>query len=227
MAVKQNFRTAFNGFNRDDVVHYIEYLNNQHNAELAQLNSDMEQLRTQLEQMQAQSAEEDSCEEMLSQANEAYEKLNQHASQQADRIAQLEQELKAAKADVAKLNSYMSAADAENGQLRSALKQAQNTAAEAAARREQARTEDELKAYRRAERTERQARERAQQICNQANGVLADATVQVDKAAEDLGAVAEHVRAQIQQLQDAVSGSTQALQQAAATLRTITAEPEE
>ena len=101
MAVKQNFRTAFNGFNRDDVVHYIEYLNNQHNAELAQLNSDMEQLRTQLEQMQAQSAEEDSCEEMLNQANEAYEKLNQHAAEQAEHITRLEQELKAAKADVA------------------------------------------------------------------------------------------------------------------------------
>ena len=27
MASSQNFRTAFNGFNREDVVHYLEYIN--------------------------------------------------------------------------------------------------------------------------------------------------------------------------------------------------------
>jgi hypothetical protein len=36
MAAK-NFRSAFNGFNRQDVVHYIELLNNQHKAQIEQL----------------------------------------------------------------------------------------------------------------------------------------------------------------------------------------------
>ena len=36
------FRTAFRGFNREDVVHYIEYLNNQHNAVVEQLNNQLQ-----------------------------------------------------------------------------------------------------------------------------------------------------------------------------------------
>ena len=42
MAGIQNFRSALNGFNRQDVVHYIEYLNNQHNAQLEQLNTQLQ-----------------------------------------------------------------------------------------------------------------------------------------------------------------------------------------
>ena len=36
MAELQTFRSAFNGFNREDVVRYIEYLNTRHNDQLAQ-----------------------------------------------------------------------------------------------------------------------------------------------------------------------------------------------
>ena len=42
MAVSKNFRTALGGFNRQDVVRYIEYMNNQHSAELEQLNSQLQ-----------------------------------------------------------------------------------------------------------------------------------------------------------------------------------------
>lgn len=37
----QHFRSAFNGFNRQDVVHYIELLNHQHNAQIEQLNNQL------------------------------------------------------------------------------------------------------------------------------------------------------------------------------------------
>ncbi len=40
MAAK-NFRSAFNGFNRQDVVRYIELLNNQHKAQIEQLNNQL------------------------------------------------------------------------------------------------------------------------------------------------------------------------------------------
>ena len=43
---QQTFRTALNGFNRDDVVHYIEFLNAQHSAEVARLQSELEFLRS-------------------------------------------------------------------------------------------------------------------------------------------------------------------------------------
>ena len=43
MATPQRFRSAFNGFNRDDVVNYIEYLNNRYTAQLDQLNNQLKE----------------------------------------------------------------------------------------------------------------------------------------------------------------------------------------
>ena len=45
MAQSQNFRTAFNGFNREDVVHYLEYLNARHQSQIQQLTAEAEELR--------------------------------------------------------------------------------------------------------------------------------------------------------------------------------------
>ena len=39
MVPMQKFRTAFRGFHREDVVRYIEYMNNQHEAQINQLNN--------------------------------------------------------------------------------------------------------------------------------------------------------------------------------------------
>ena len=46
MSTLQHFRSAFNGFNRDDVVHYIEFMNNQHKQEVAQLQRQLEIAQT-------------------------------------------------------------------------------------------------------------------------------------------------------------------------------------
>ena len=54
MAELQNFRTAFNGFHRDDVVRYIEQLNAKHAAEVNQLNSDLQYLQEKLSAMEAE-----------------------------------------------------------------------------------------------------------------------------------------------------------------------------
>ena len=83
------------------------------------------------------------------------------------------------------------------------------------------RLDEELEAYRRAERTERYARERAEQLYRQANGALADATAKVDDAAQQVSQMTDRVMAQLAQLQDAVVGSKQALRDAAATMYTI------
>ena len=66
MAAPKNFRSSLHGFNRQDVVEYIEYLNNQHNAKIAQLNTQLQyakvaptdgELRAQLEAANARIAE--------------------------------------------------------------------------------------------------------------------------------------------------------------------------
>lgn len=45
MAATQRFRSAFNGFNREDVVNYIEYINNQFNAKLEQMQHQLDEAR--------------------------------------------------------------------------------------------------------------------------------------------------------------------------------------
>lgn len=58
MAAFQNFRSALNGFNREDVVHYIEFLNNKHTAQVNQLNTEIQTLRAELDALQSSSAQE-------------------------------------------------------------------------------------------------------------------------------------------------------------------------
>ena len=185
MATQMNFRSAFNGFNREDVVHYIEFLNSKHATDLNQLNAELEYLRSKQPEQAAPKAD-DTVEQQAARIRELF-----------DRCAALEQELEAAKAENARLAAQVQ----------------QDTA--------RSRQEDELEAYRRAERTERYARERADSLYRQANGALADATVKVDEAAQQFSQMTDSIVAQLSDLQNAVAGSKQALRDAAATLYSI------
>lgn len=157
MAGMQNFRSALGGFNREDVVSYIEYLNTQHKSQIAQLNT------------------------QLQNAQEALEKARA-VPQNEELLAQLE------------------AAQARCAELEAQLTGTGTTPVLSG---------DELEAYRRAERVERMAQERASQIYAKANAVLADATVKVEAASDGMKAVAAQVAEQLhtaeQQLQDAVT----------------------
>ena len=168
MAGVQNFRSALGGFNREDVVRYIEYLNHQHNSQIEQLNT---QLQT---------------------AREALAQANSTPADSSDLRAQLEQ------------------AQARCAELEAQLTQ-QDTAV--------APVGDELEAYRRAERAERLARSRAAQIYDQANAVLAEATLKIEAASDGMNTVAEQLAAQLQQ-------SQQALHEAVAAMYTIRPEEE-
>ena len=85
----------------------------------------------------------------------------------------------------------------------------------------------ELEAYRRAERTERVARERAEQIYHRVNGVLSDATVKVDEATSQIGGMSEEFLARLDALRAAVDSSRQALNDAAQTMYALRPETEE
>lgn len=209
MAEQKTFRTAFNGFNREDVVRYIEYLNSQHAAELNRLNSELAYLRNQFEQAPA--------------APEANAVDNEVVEQQAARIRELfdlnkaqEQQIAQLTAQLAEAQGQANAAVSEQARLNADLDQAlqqQNSY--------KSRVEEELEAYRRAERTERMARERAEQLYRQANAILADATTKVDDAAALLGKMSDKVMGELSELQGAVAGSKQALRDAAASMYTI------
>lgn len=160
MAETHRFRSALGGFNREDVVHYIEYLNTKHTTQVNQLTSEVEFLRQQLARAQAD------------------------VPQQTVQPQPVEPVI-------------------ENF------------------------TEAELEAYRRAERTERNARERAEQIYRQATATLADATALVDDAADRLGTMADSVKEQLAQLQGAIETSKASLKDAAAIMSTIRPESTE
>lgn len=181
MAELQTFRTAFNGFNREDVVRYIEYINTRHNDQVTQLNVEIEELRAQLSQAQSEPVKDEAMELRLEQAE--------------SRCAELEAELAEA-----------------NAMLEEALADRQTSQTTAA---------DELEAYRRAERAERMARDRAELLCNQANAALAEATTLVDHAASQLGDMANNIAAEMNAFRDAVIGTKSVLADAAAAMYAV------
>lgn len=221
MAANQNFRSAFNGFNREDVVHYIEYINAKHTEELNQLRSEIEFLQEKLNapdpeavQLLADTAAaRDEFKAQLEDAQSARESLEA-------RCAELEAERTNAIAptQVQELESKILDLQRE---LTAALEAKAAAEAARSVSSMQCRMEQELEAYRRAERTERIARERAEQVYRATNGVLADATARVDEAASKISEMSDQVMFQLNLLQNAVSGSKQALKDAAATMYAI------
>ena len=159
MAAPHAFRTAFRGFNREDVVRYIEYMNNQHKSQL-------EQART-----QAQPASQD---------------LQARLAAAEARCAELEAEL-------AKYQAQVPA----------------NC------------TEEELEAYRRAERAERLAADRAQYIYTQAHAVLADVTLHAEAASEQFAAISQQIGTQMDQYRQSVENTRQTFQEAVSALYSI------
>ena len=195
---EHKFRTALSGFNREDVVRYIDYINTKHASEVEQLNSEKQSLMEELEELRQQqdlasrvAQLEERCME-LEQLNMNAAEALEEANEKADRL-QEELELCAAQRDEAMVKQET----------------ARNVAAE------------ELEAYRRAERMERSAKERAGQLYRQATGTLAEATEHVDKAAEQFRLIAERVSGQIGELQGAIESSKNALLDAATTMYTI------
>lgn len=180
MASAQNFRAAFNGFNREDVVHYIEYLNSKHTGALNQLKSDNQTLTGELEALRSKPDMAEECAQLREENQELHAQVEELTAQIEELTKQLEE-----------AQQFTPLAD------------------------------EELEAYRRAEKAERTARERARQIYCQATGALADATTQVDDAAEHFKILSQRISEQLSELQATVDRSKNALQGAAATMYTI------
>lgn len=189
MAASQNFRSAFHGFNREDVVHYLEYLNAKHTNQINQLTAENEALRAQVDT------------------------LPELESQQL-LVASLEEKC-------AELTRLLEAAQARCEELEQAAAQKPVEDAPAQEPSLSPSASEELEAYRRAERIEREAKERAELVYFQANGVLTEATAKVDGISSDITEMADQVMTQLTQLQVAISSSKQALQDASSIMGTI------
>lgn len=142
MPAVQRFRSALGGFNRNDVVQYIEYLTNHYQSQIQQLTNQLEN---------AKAAPSDS---------------------------ELQAQLDAALARCAELEKKLA-----------------QTGSEAA----------ELEAYRRAEKTERLAKDRAQQIYEKAEEVATQISTAADQAAAQMQACEQAVQDAKGTLQETVN----------------------
>ena len=95
MAELQNFRSAFNGFNREDVVNYIAYLNNQHNSKINQLQNQLKAAQDELLALRSAPSVEDELNERiealqaeLQRKNEEISHLTEEAAVHAEDCAQ-------------------------------------------------------------------------------------------------------------------------------------------
>ena len=195
MAESYNFRSAIGGFNKEDVVRYMEFINNKHANHINQMKTDMAELESQLQQLRRR----EGLEEVLADLRQQYALVE---AERNDALAALESAQQAHDAEVAALKAQLAEVTARQLEVIN-------------------RNEEELEAYRRAEQTERQARQRAEQLCAQAQGILADAGVKADESAQRIGAMADQAAAQLSALQQAVISSKSALQEAALSLYAI------
>ena len=190
MSTPQSFRSALNGFNREDVVHYLEYLNTKHSNQVNQLTAENENLRQQVEAL----PDAESQRRPVASLEEKCAELTRQLEQSQSRCAELEQQLEQSHCAVPE--------------------QVQEPALSPSA-------SEELEAYRRAERIEREAKERAELVYFQANSVLTEASARVDGISSDITEMADKVMTQLTQLQVAVSSSKQALQDASSIMGAI------
>lgn len=186
-----NFRSSLHGFNRQDVANYLEYLNNRHAAQVNQLNTDLEALRR-----QAEAPAEDP----------------QRTALEA-RCRELEQQLEAARKE---RDEALAQREAAEQKLASARQDREDALLRSCGEKLEANRE--LEAYRRAERTERMARERAEQVYSETGTVLTQASNRIEAALRQMTGISQQVTGQLDTLQTAIASSRLALQDAAQTI---------
>ena len=196
MAAPQNFRSAFNGFNREDVVHYLEYINAKHTQLVNQLTSENQELRAAADKPVVEDQSE-----LVASLQAQVAELSAQLEEEKNRCAELTGKLEVLETRCQELESQ--------GEVAAPAETISVLATE------------ELEAYRRAERIEREARERSELVYFQANSVLTEASAKVDTIANDITDMADQVMRQLTQLQISVSSSKQALQDAASIMGTI------
>lgn len=212
MAAPQNFRSAFNGFNREDVVHYLEYINTKHKNQIDQLTAENQELRASAQRHPLVDQQE-IVEYLQNHSAELNEQLEAEKARNAELTAQLEEEKNRCAELTAQLEALQNPPTAPVQQDPAQESATAEVLSSLAA--------EELEAYRRAERIEREARERAELVYFQANGVLTEATAKVNGISADITDMADQVMMQLTQLQIAVSSSKQALQDASSIMSAI------
>ena len=138
MAQSGTFRKAFNGFHREDVVRYIEYITSHHQSELAQLRSENQALQEEIDHYKAlaeASVEAPAC--TPERESELLAQIEALTAQLAEAQAQLQAKPAAPSLADRELEAYRRAEQVERAAKARAeqlYKQANSTLAEATTR---------------------------------------------------------------------------------------------
>lgn len=183
MSDVSRFRSAINGFNRTDVVNYVESVSIEHQKQLRQLQNELAQLRTE---------------------NGA---LAEERDTLSRRNGELEAALSAAQTALAAEQEARKNAEDEALRLLEQLPEEAGTAADAANAPEVAESapDDELAAYRRAALTEQNAAARARRLQAHVTALCDNTRSRYQNTGEEISALSVDLTAGIERLQDALA----------------------
>lgn len=176
MADISKFRSALGGFNREDVVNYIESMSLEQQKQLRRLQEENEKLRS----------EKNALAELLAAANSDLSTLREQDAALSEQVELLAQQA----AELA-------------GQVKAESEKAPEETSEAAEPVDY--TSLELEAYRRAEQTERNAAVRADKIYRQLTALCEHARERYSDAGDEIAALSEDLTANLGRLQETLA----------------------
>ena len=203
------FRNALHGFNRDDVVSYIDSTAKQHEAELRQAQEKNLRLQRQLDeanQIIASLRASEDVQQELDAAKERISRLLQDNEALAEQVNTLEEALANAPKEPEVPEVVTQDLTAPIPAIQEVLP------VEVAPSKDY--TELELAAYRRAELAERVARERAADVYREVNAVFSHATSKMDGGRQDLEQMTRTIQADVNQLMNVLAGIRSAYDEA-------------
>lgn len=193
MADFSKFRSALNGFNRTDVVNYVEAVSLEHQKETRQLREETERLAAERDALTVEKAalvrENAVLREKLAQTEDALHALEEalDAQTQPEPVPEMGQETEA----------------------RTEAEPTPGTGAEpcgTAAEPDESTERQELEAYRRAAQTEHNAALRARKLGERLNALCDSARSRYQDTGEDIAALSADLSVNIDRLQEAIAG---------------------
>lgn len=194
------FRTAVSGFNRTDVVNYIESTSIEHQKALRKLTDERDKLAAENARLQTEQAE---LQQRLEQAQADNDALSGQVNTLAQEGAELAEQLKKSEEARQELLIRPAPQPEEPAEPTPQPEEPETEAAPEEPAQEPSLTEKELTAYRRAEQTERNAAVRARRIYAQLSNLCEDARTRYMDSGEEIAALAADLSTGLSRLQDA------------------------
>lgn len=210
------FRTAFRGFHKEDVVTFIDRFTKEKEQKIAALKEENDQLRNMLirssrkpEEAAGEEKSESAIDAPISLPQEAAsdekaEQLQVKLDELTEKINALQCEKDALYAQKESLCAQLSEITEKNEALVAEKQELSRRLEEKSAAQPESCTERELAAYRRAEETERLARERAARIYKEIDEALNNGSRQSEIDTNELMRIAQSVNEDVARLQQKV-----------------------